>query len=189
MISLATNAALIIIDVQRGFGDESWGPRNNPGFEENLNRLIGAWRQSNRPVVVVRHNSKSPASPLHPGQPGHDFTESVAAIEPDLLIEKVVNSAFHGTPDLQAWLDAEGIEQFVLAGIQTNMCVETTARVGGNLGYDVLVALDATHTFDLTGSDGTTLTADQLAAATAVNLSGGRFARVVTTAALDLAAQ
>lgn len=61
------------------------------------------------------------------------------------------------------------------------MCCETTARMAGNLGYDVLFALDATHTFDLAGPDGSVLTAGELARAAAVNLHGGGFARVVPT--------
>jgi nicotinamidase-related amidase len=52
--------------------------------------------------------------------------------------------------------------------------------VGGNLGYDVLFVIDATHTFDRTGPDGRTMTADELARATATNLHG-EFATVVTT--------
>ncbi|WP_309248081.1 isochorismatase family protein [Rothia santali] len=72
------------------------------------------------------------------------------------------------------------IRQIVLAGIQTNMCVETTARVGGNLGYDVVVPLDATRTFELR-SGGRTFSADELSAVTAANLSEGGFARVTDT--------
>jgi nicotinamidase-related amidase len=68
----------------------------------------------------------------------------------------------------------------VVTGITTNHCCETTARVGGNLGYDVWFALDATHTFDRVGPDGTTMTADELARATATNLHG-EFATVVTS--------
>jgi nicotinamidase-related amidase len=98
-----------------------------------------------------------------------------------VLVTKTVNSAFYGTPDLDAWFKANRITQFVLAGIQTNMCVETSARMGGNLGYDVLLALDATHTFDLTGPNGWRLSAAELARASAVSLHGGGFARVVTT--------
>jgi nicotinamidase-related amidase len=60
------------------------------------------------------------------------------------------------------------------------MCVETTARVGGNLGFAVTVALDATATFDLAGPDGAVLTAEELTRATATNLHGGGFARVAT---------
>jgi nicotinamidase-related amidase len=71
----------------------------------------------------------------------------------------------------------------VVCGITTNHCCETTARVGGNLGFDVLFALDATYTFDRTGPDGRTMTADELARATATNLHG-EFATVVSTAEL-----
>jgi nicotinamidase-related amidase len=170
--------ALVVIDVQQGFADPSWGARNNPEFEHNLERLVAGWTG---PIVLVRHDSQSPNSPLRPGQPGNDFVSTVAAIEPALLVTKSVNSAFYGSPDLKAWLDEAGIRSIVVCGIQTNMCVETTARMAGNLGYDVTVAIDATHTFDLRGSDGTVLTADELSRATAVNLSGGGFARVRST--------
>ncbi|GAA3497507.1 hypothetical protein GCM10019016_046100 [Streptomyces prasinosporus] len=94
---------------------------------------------------------------------------------------KSVNSAFYGSPDLDAWLRGAGISQIVLSGIQTNMCVETTARMGGNLGYDVVVAFDATYTFDLEGPFGWRRSADEVAQASAVSLHGGGFARVVTT--------
>ena len=175
-------AALIVIDVQQGFTDSAyWGNRNNPDFEKNLDLLTSSWTG---PIVVVRHDSVSDGSPLEVGQSGNDLVPSVAALEPALLVTKNVNSAFYGEPDLQAWLDDQGIRELVICGIQTNMCVETTARMAGNLGYDVTVAIDATHTFDLTGSDGSVLTADDLSRATAINLSGGEFAKVVTTAEL-----
>jgi nicotinamidase-related amidase len=129
----------------------------------------------------VRHDSRKPGSPLAPGSAGNSFAAVLGAAEPALVFGKSVNSAFHGEIDLHAWLQGRGIEAIVLAGIQTNMCVETTARVGGNLGYDVTVALDATRTFDLAGPDGTTLTADELTRGTATNLHGGGFARIATT--------
>lgn len=173
--------ALIVIDVQRGFADPYWGPRNNPAFEDNLAALLA---QHAGPVVLVRHDSRTPGSPLAPGGPGNVFAPVLDGVRPDLLVTKHVNSAFHGDPDLAGWLRRGGIGRIVLAGIQTNMCVETTARVGGNLGFDVLVALDATCTFDLAGPDGDVLTADELTRATAVNLHGGGFARVLSTAQL-----
>ncbi|MCX5374945.1 cysteine hydrolase family protein [Streptomyces sp. NBC_00091] len=185
-IDIAANSALLVIDVQKGFDDPSfWGPRNNPAAEENIAALMDLWQETGRPVVLVRHASR-PGSVLAPDQPGHAFKDLVEERlgQEALLITKTVNSAFYGTPDLAAWLTARGIGQLVVAGIQTNMCVETTARMAGNLGYEVLVPLDATHTFDLAGPDGLSLTADELAAATAVNLQGGGFARVVSTAQL-----
>ncbi|MFD8891643.1 cysteine hydrolase family protein [Streptomyces sp. NPDC059566] len=185
-IEIAPDSALLVIDVQQGFDEESfWGPRNNPAAEENIAALMDAWWAAGRPVVLVRHASVQPGSVLAADHPGHAFKDLVEKRrEGALVITKTVNSAFYGTPDLADWLTARGIGQLVLVGIQTNMCVETTARMAGNLGYDVLVPLDATHTFDLTGPQGLSLTADELATATAVNLQGGGFARVVTTADL-----
>ncbi|MDQ2661018.1 MAG: cysteine hydrolase [Actinomycetota bacterium] len=174
-------AALIVIDVQEGFDDPSWGQRDNPDAEQNIGRLIAAWTDAARPVVLVRHDSRSPGSPLATGSQGNALKEMVADAPHDLFVTKHVNSAFYGEPDLHAWLQARGIRQLVITGIQTNMCVETTARMAGNLGYEVTVPLDATHTFDLEGPGGIQLTAAELARATAVNLDGGGFARVATT--------
>ena len=101
-----------------------------------------------------------------------------------MLVTKKVNSAFIGEPDLHGWLTDRGIGQIVVVGIQTNMCVETTSRMGGNLGYDVIVPIDATSTFDLTGPDGEVMTAEELKRATVTNLHGGGFATVTTTEAV-----
>ncbi|MGE7388659.1 cysteine hydrolase family protein [Streptomyces sp. NPDC004126] len=184
-IEIAADSALLVIDVQKGFDDASfWGKRDNPDAEGNIAALMDAWRETGRPVVLVRHDSERPGSVLAPDQPGNAFKDFVEDRrgQAALLVAKTVNSSFYGSPDLAGWLDASGIRQLVVAGIQTNMCVETTARMAGNLGYEVLVPLDATHTFDLSGPDGLSLTAAELAAATAVNLHGGGFARVLTTA-------
>jgi nicotinamidase-related amidase len=175
--------ALLAIDVQQAFGDAGyWGVRNNPACEDNIAALIAAWRDARRPVVFVRHDSAEPDSPLRAGTPGNAF-QPVITGEPDLLVTKDVNSAFHGDPDLAGWLRERGLGGIAVCGITTNHCCETTARVGANLGFDVLFAIDATHTFDRTGPDGTVLTADELARATATNLHE-EFATVVRTESL-----
>jgi nicotinamidase-related amidase len=176
-------SALVVVDAQAGFDDPWWGERNNPDCDANIARLVEAWQRRGRPLVYVRHDSDDPRSPLHHGSPGNELKSYLRAAEPDLVVTKRVNSAFHGTPDLHSWLRAADITGIVICGITTNHCCETTARVGGNLGYGVLFALDATHTFDRRGPDGTMLTADQLARATATNLHG-EFADVVSTADL-----
>ncbi|WP_409234687.1 cysteine hydrolase family protein [Streptomyces sp. PA5.6] len=185
-MEIAENAALVVVDVQKGFEEEEfWGARNNPEADDNIASLIDVWQATGRPVVFVRHDSTKPESPLRPGYVGNDFKEYVEerrgkGAGAELLVTKTVDSAFYGTPDLDAWFKAEGITQFVVAGIQTNMCAETTARMGGNLGYDVVFALDATYTFDLAGPFGWRRGAEELAQATAVSLHGGGFAQVVT---------
>lgn len=181
---MSRTSALVVIDVQRGFTDPSWGPRNNPSAETNIAALLHAWQDAGLPVVLVHHDSRKAGSPLAPDTPGNAFAPVLDGVEAALTFGKHVNSAFHGAVDLHAWLRERAIGSIVLAGIQTNMCVETTARVGGNLGLDVTVALDATHTFDLAGPDGSVLSADALTRATATNLHGGGFARVTGTAAI-----
>jgi nicotinamidase-related amidase len=174
--------ALVVVDAQKGFDDPSWGPRNNPDCDANIAALVQHWHVHGRPVVHVRHDSGNPASPLHPGSPGNALKDYLDD-PPDLLVTKSVNSSFHGSPDLHAWLVDRGLDGIVVCGITTNHCCDTTARVGGNLGHDVLFAVDATHTFDRTGPDGATLTADELTRATAANLHE-EFATVVVTGEL-----
>lgn len=194
-LDVAENAALVVVDVQKGFEEEFWGRRNNPEAERNIGALIDVWQATGRPVVFVRHDSPALSrSPLRVGHAGNDFKDVVQERRgrgsgPELVVSKAVNSAFYGEPDLDGWLKEAGVRQIVIAGIQTNMCNETTARMGGNLGYDVLFPLDAMHTFDLAGPFGWTATADELTRATAVSLHGGRFARVVTTEEVVAAAK
>ena len=172
--------ALIVVDVQQGFDHPDWGARNNPACEANIARLIDAWRAAGQPIVYVRHDSTQSDSPFTPGQRGNDFQEILSG-EPDLLVVKSVNSAFHGDPDLAMWLRAEGIERIAVCGIQTNMCCETTARVAANLDFEMTFVLDATHTFDLPAHDGSgAISADELSRVTASNLDP-EFGRVVDT--------
>ena len=174
--------ALVVVDAQLGFDDPWWGPRNNPDCDRNIAALVARWSSLGRPLVYVRHDSDNPGSPLHPGSPGNALKPYLEP-EPDLVVTKSVNSSFHGSPDLHAWLQSRQAAGIVVCGITTNHCCETTARVGGNLGHDVLFALDATHTFDRVGPDGTTVSADELARVTATNLHD-EFATVVATADL-----
>ena len=178
---MAGRGALVVVDVQRAFDEHAyWGRRNNPDCERNVEALIAAWRERGDPLVFVRHDSSEEGSPLRPGGPGNAFKDVVSGHR-DLLVRKDVNSAFHGDPDLERWLRDKGVDGIVVCGIQTNMCCETTARVGANLGFEMRFALDATHTFDLVDRDGDTIPADELARVTAANLDP-EFGRVVSTA-------
>jgi nicotinamidase-related amidase len=179
-ISIDSDAVLLVIDVQAGFDDPSWGERNNPDAEANIARLATAWAAAGRPVVRVRHASTRPDSPLRPDAPGFAYHPVAAELQPVLEITKSVHSAFLGTPDLGDWLKARGARQLVITGIQTNRCCETTARMAGDLGYDVLFVIDATYTFSERGPDGQLVTADDFARATAGNIHGN-FGTVVRT--------
>jgi len=172
--------ALIVVDAQVGFDDSLFGPRNNPRCEDNIRALLAHWRAAARPIVLVRHDSRSPDSPLAPGQPGNDFKPGVDGPH-DLLVTKKTNSAFYGTPDLHEWLSTNGVTTVTICGITTDHCCSTTARMADNLGYAVDFVLDATHTHDRTDSAGQTVSADEVARINGASLAG-EFARVISTA-------
>lgn len=172
---LAKDAVLIPIDVQQAFDDSRWGRRNNPGMEARGLALLTAWRRAGRPVICVKHNSTEPDSTLRPGLPGNAWKPGFEPQAGDALIEKTVNAAFIGTT-LEADLRVRGLGQIVLFGITTDMCVSTTARVGANLGFRVLVVGDACATFDQRAPDGETVAAEVLHRAhlTTLNTEFGR---------------
>jgi nicotinamidase-related amidase len=173
------NTALIIIDVQKGFDDPQWGRRNNPGAEAAIARLLEAWREAKRPIFHVQHLSRNPASPLRPGQSGVEIKDIVAPLAGETVITKRVNSAFIGT-DLEDRLRRAGIENLVLAGLCTDHCVSTTARMAANLGYSVVLPADASATFDRTGYDGKVYPAEEIHRTALASLHG-EFATVVET--------
>lgn len=180
MTDWSGSTALIVIDVQQGFDDAAyWGERNNPDCEANVARLIAAWRDHDWPIVFVRHDSQNGASPLAPKQPGNAF-KNVVVGEPDVLVVKSVHSAFLGEPDLHAWLTERAITGIAICGVQTNMCCETTARDGSDLGYEMLFVLDATYTFDIIGSNHQVYRAREIARYSALTLAAD-FGKVVST--------
>jgi nicotinamidase-related amidase len=176
---LRSNAALIIIDVQKGFDDPRWGRRNNPEAEANIAKLLDAWRRSNRPVFHVQHSSRLRDSPLSPGAAGHAIKQIVAPRTGEPVIKKSVNSAFIGT-GLEKRLRRRRMRTVVVTGLTTDHCVATTARMAGNLGFDTYVVSDATATFDREGADGKRYSAEEVHAVNLASLNQ-EFAKVVTT--------
>lgn len=182
MRALATNAALLIIDVQKGFDDPRWGPRNNPQAEARIAELLAAWRAAGRPVIHVRHNSASPDGLLRFGTPANEAKPEAWELSDEPVHHKSVNSAFIGTA-LEHELRRDGIDTLVIVGLTTNHCVSTTARMAGNLGFRTLVVSDATATFDRLGLDGRMRPAAEVHASALSDLAD-EFAEIVDTAAV-----
>lgn len=147
------NRALLLIDVQQAFDDPVWGPRNNPGAEAAIGRLLAAFRGKGLPVVHVKHDSVEPDSTLRPDRPGNALKPEAQPLPGEPLFSKSVNSAFIGT-GLEEHLRARGITALVIAGITTNHCVSTSTRMAGNLGFDTTLVSDACATFDFRDEEG-----------------------------------
>lgn len=176
---LPTNATLLVIDVQQGFLDESWGPRNNPDAEENIARLIAAWRRNGRFVRHIHHASQSSAGTFFRGTTGHHPKLEAMPVPGEPVHVKEVNSGFIGT-SLEKDLRNAGVDTLVVVGLTTNHCVSTTVRMAGNLGFVVYLVEDATATFDRVGLDGRIRFAADVHAAALSDLSE-EFATIIST--------
>ena len=171
---------LIIVDVQKGFDDSRWGHRNNVHAEENMRKLLEAWRRTDRPIFHIRHRSRFKDSPLNPASAGFEIKEIVKPLTSELVIEKEVNSAFIGT-DLEKQLHDRNVGTVVIIGLTTDHCISTTARMAGNLGFETYVISDATATFDRNGPDGKHFDAEEVHAVSLASLDG-EFAKITGTA-------
>src|SRR3954471_18428219 len=181
-VTLSDTAALLVIDVQEGMDDPQRPPRNNPDAEANIARLLATWRRTDRLCIHVRNDALDPESPFAPGQPGNPIKEIVAPMPDEWLIIKHVNSAFIGT-DLEARLRDAGITTLVITGLVANYCVESTARMAGNLGFDTYVVADATAAWDRVGPDGINYRAADIHAMTMMSLHE-EIATITTTDAM-----
>lgn len=178
---LATNTALLLIDLQIGFNNHShWGGnRNNPHCETVCHRLLQKWRAKDMPIFHIQHNSTDPNSPLFPNQIGNQFLPLTAPIDDEIVIGKTVNSAFIGT-NLYDELTSRAIDSLVIVGLTTNHCVSTTTRMAGNFGFDAYVVADGTATFDRVGVDGKRYDSELVHQISLANLHG-EFATVVNS--------
>ena len=172
--------ALLVIDVQQGLALPSLGQRNNPQAESNLAALLEAWRLRQWPIVHIRHCSTEPDSPLRPELPGNAFKREVAPRADETVIDKTVNSAFIGT-GLEQHLQQAGIGHLLIVGLTTDHCVSASTRTASDLGFEVMLANDATAAFERQGFDGRHYSGDEIHRVNLVSLSG-EFCEVRSTA-------
>lgn len=180
IMQLDPKAALVIIDMQQGINHPKLGRRNNPDAERQMLALLKAWRDTGRTVIHVRHFSRSEDSVFWPRQAGVEFQPDFLPLDGEGELHKQVPDAFCHSA-LEGWLRADGIRQVVIVGVITNNSVESTARTGGNLGFEVIVPHDACYTFDGADFFGQPRSAEAIHGMSLANLHG-EYATVVSTA-------
>ena len=154
----SSDTALVLIDVQVGVDDLAhWGGvngrRNNPDAEAVMLSLLSTWRDHALPVAFTRHDSVEDMSPLKLSLPSGDLKPGFSIADEDISVVKNVNSGFVGT-SLHEEFTARGISRLVVAGFFTNMCVETSGRMAGNMGYDTYLVAEGCATTNRVGPDG-----------------------------------
>ena len=179
------SSALLLVDVQKGVDVlEHWGGptgrRNNPQAESNLRLLLDGWRSRGLPVFYTMHDSREARSPLKLALPTGKMKEGLEPLAGETVVKKDVNSGFIGT-NLELMLQRRRVHRLVVAGFFTNMCVETTVRMAGNLGFDTYLPADACATTNRIGLDGVDRDAE-LVHDMAVTSMNGEFCTALSTA-------
>ena len=140
-----TKRALIVIDVQMCMFDPDYPVYDSEGLLKRLQALIAQARQSNAPVIYVQHCGAQGA-PHEPGQPGFEIHPAIAPLANETIVQKRMPDSFFET-SLQSVLAEQALEKLVIAGIQSDYCVDTTCRAATSLGYDVTLVEDAHSTW------------------------------------------
>jgi nicotinamidase-related amidase len=175
--------ALILIDIQN---DYFHGGRmelvNSMEAAGAAERLLTCFRKVSWPIYHIRHISTKPtASFFLPGTTGADIHSSVAPLPGEPVITKHYPNSFRETELLER-LKADRIDQLLICGMMTSMCVDATVRAAFDLGFTCTVAKDACATRDLT-FDGETVPARQVQTAFLSPLSAV-YARIRSTDAI-----
>ena len=171
------HTALIVIDMQRDFiepGGFGAALGNDVSLLKKIvptvGRLIEAFRAAGLPIIHTRECHKPDLSDLPrakhargkpslrigdpgpmgriliAGEPGADILPELSAAPGEIVIDKPGKGAFHATP-LSAILAEKNITHLVLAGVTTEVCVQTTMREANDRGFDCLLAEDATESY------------------------------------------
>tara|TARA_R110000851_G_scaffold333550_1_gene516137 strand:+ start:170123 stop:170770 length:648 start_codon:yes stop_codon:yes gene_type:complete len=162
---LSGSVALVIVDMQNdfcapgGYIDTVMGKDVAAAatIGDNLNALIGAARTAGAPVVWIGSDYSPQRIPAamqrkldqrgitavccEPGTWGAQWF-GVEPMPDESVVIKHAYSGFSGTP-LHRILQEKEIKTLVFAGVQTQVCVESTVREAHSLGYVAVVVKDA----------------------------------------------
>lgn len=170
------DTALLIIDPYNDFmseggklHDATRETATASGFYANLPRVIAAIRAASIQVFIVPHRRFRPGDYdgwLHlnhsqagvrkmqlfaEGSWGGEFHPAFGPQPGDVVVhEHWAQSGFANT-DLDAQLKLRSIRRIILVGMVANTCVESTARFGMELGYEITLVKDATAAFSAAG--------------------------------------
>lgn len=172
--------ALILVDIQNDYfpggrmelaGSEAAG--------QKAAQVLKFFREKGLPVFHIQHLSVKPgASFFIPGTEGVKIHSCVTPAEQEPVIEKNFPNSFRDTVLLEKLRDL-AVERIVVAGMMTQMCIDTTVRAAFDLGFACTLLHDACATREQVFG-GQTVPADEVQAAFMAAI-GSVFATVVST--------
>lgn len=114
-------------------------------FTGHVARLIARARERGVEVIFIRHDDGEGGA-LVKGSPGYDICERFRPAPGERVFDKTVNSAFCGTGLLES-LRSKGETEVMIAGLQTDYCIDATIKAGFEHGFNMIVPAHANTTF------------------------------------------
>ena len=123
---------------------------NMEAASENAALLLSLFRNRNWPLVHIQHIAlKADASFFVHGSIGAEIHISVLPLKDECVVQKNFPNSFRNTNLLEI-LKAQKIDELVICGAMSHMCIDTTTRAACDLGYPVTLIHDACATRNLT---------------------------------------
>jgi nicotinamidase-related amidase len=171
-------SALILIDIQNDYFPG--GAMELAGMIQaaaQAQALLSAFRQARRPIFHVQHLALGPgAAFFRPETAGVEIHASVRPLPGEAVVRKQYPNAFRDTGLLEV-LQAAGVEEVIICGAMSHMCIDASTRAAFDYGFTCTVIHDACATRDLV-FQGQTIPAEQVHGAFMAAL-GMRYAAVV----------
>ncbi len=167
--------ALLIIDVQNFYFGEN-GLKDCIPASLNARRLLDRFREENLPVFHIKHEIDVP-NLQEDEKHRADIHENVRPEPGEAVVSKQTPGSFKGTT-LHRQLKDKEIDELVICGMMSQMCVDTTTREAFDLDYKCIVVHDActTRNFEFKGVE---IPAD-FVHATAMSALAFAFAKVIS---------
>jgi len=144
------NTALLLIDIQNDYFENGANPlAESLRASENAAKILEKFRANNLPVIHVQHlAARADSTFFLPGTSGADIHHNVKPLSHELVIEKHFPNSFRNT-GLLVHLKSLEIEELVICGMMTHMCVDATVRAAKDFGFSCTLIGDACATKSL----------------------------------------
>jgi len=141
---------LILVDIQNDyFPGGNWELVGVEQAAKNAQRLLQKFREEQSPIFHIQHISMEPEAPFFlPDTKGAETHESVAPQLNETVIVKNFPNSFRDTSLLDD-LKNSGVEEVIICGAMSHMCIDATTRAAFDFGLQCIVIGDACATRDL----------------------------------------
>jgi nicotinamidase-related amidase len=176
----AGKSALIVIDFQNEYFSGRMPIPDGAAALAKTRELITFADSHKIPVYHVQHVAPAGAAVFAIDGQTVKFHKDMQPRPQDVVLQKNTVSVFAST-DLDQQLKKAGIQTLIISGLMTHACVAGAARDAAPLGYNVIVAADATATRAITRANGVSIDKDSLHKAALAEVED-TFGDVLTTA-------